>query len=164
MLRARTHRWIEAGLDSVAAPGLAYALYRGGERLELTLDAEGRQASFDLPVATLDATLVMKALLVAEGTRHQLDRLVTDTADAAMLAVSVARSPEAVDAISENRGRREVRRALRWLGEAFTDQRSAAARRVQRHFEQEYERDDGSAWAVEHVAGLLDAVGGRRRA
>jgi len=51
---------------------------------------------FDLPIASLDAMLAMKATLVADGVRTGLGRRVVDTADAVMLggaasAVAVVR-------------------------------------------------------------------------
>jgi hypothetical protein len=84
---------IEAGLDSVAAPGLAYALDRGADRLELTLVADERSRTFRLPIATLDAMLVMKAGLASAGVRKPQDRRIADTVDAAMLAAACSVDP-----------------------------------------------------------------------
>jgi hypothetical protein len=94
---------IEAGLDSVAAPGLAYAIARGPERLDLRLSEAERVHRFELPIASLDAMLVMKATLVADGARTEVGRRVVDTADAVMLAAAVSRDTVSLRALAANR-------------------------------------------------------------
>jgi hypothetical protein len=153
---------IEAGIDTVAAPGLAYAIARGPERLDLRLSERGRVHRFELPIAALDAMLVMKATLVADGARTQLDRRVVDTADAIMLAAALSHDAASLQALARNRTRGEPRRALRWLHEHFSDERSAEARRVESHFERERRGPGGAAWAVEAVAAFLAALDEQR--
>lgn len=153
---------IEVGLDSVAAPGLAYAIIRGPERLYLRLSEAGRLHRFELPIASLDAMLVMKATLVAEGARTELDRRVVDTADAVMLAAAVSRDAASLRALATNRARSEPRRALRWWRERFADERSAEARRVESHFEREHRGPGGATWAVAAVGELLAALDEQR--
>jgi hypothetical protein len=153
---------IEVGLDSLAAPGLAYALARGPERLDLRLSERGRTHRFELPIAALDAMLVMKATLVADGARTDLDRRVVDTADAAMLAAAISRDEASLRELAANRLRSEPRRALRWFRERFSDERSAEARRVELHFEREHRGPGGAAWAVAVVERFLAALDEQR--
>jgi hypothetical protein len=149
---------IEAGLDSVAAPGLAYALGRGADRLDLTLVADEGQRTFRLPIATLDAMLVMKAALAGAGVRMQQDRRIADTVDAVMLAAACAADPNSLRALEQHRNRSEPARALRWLAEAFDATDTREARRVERYCRDEYDRPDGASWAVGTVARFLDSL------
>jgi len=153
---------IEVGLDSVAAPGLAYALARGPERLDLRLSEASRVHRFELPIAALDAMLVMKATLVADGARTEVGRRVVDTADAVMLAAAASHDAPSLQALAANRMRSEPRRALRWLRERFSDERSAEARRVESHFAREYRNAGGAAWAVTVVRDFLAALDEQR--
>ncbi len=153
---------IEAGLDSLAAPGLAYAIARGAERLDLRLSEAGRTHRFELPIASLDAMLVMKATLVADGARTEVARRMVDTADAVMLAAAVRHDTASLRALATNRARSEPRRALRWLRERFSDERSAEARRVESHFERERRGAGGAAWAVAAVGEFLAALDEQR--
>jgi hypothetical protein len=148
---------IEDGLDTVAAPGLAYALTRGSQRLELTLVDDGSSHRFVLPIASLDGLLVMKATLVADGTRTGPHRRVVDTADAVMLAAAATGDASCLRELKRHRTRSEPRRALRWLRDSCTDARSAAPRRVERHLLDEYGQAGGAAWAVATVTAFLTA-------
>jgi hypothetical protein len=149
---------IEAGLDSVAAPGLAYALDRGADRLDLTLVADERTRELRLPIATLDAMLVMKAALASAGVRMQQDRRVADTVDAVMLTAACAEDPVTLRALRRHRRRSEPSRALKWLAGAFNATNTREVRRVERHFRDEYDRPDGATWAVGTVARFLEAL------
>jgi hypothetical protein len=153
---------IEAGLDSIEAPGLAYAIARGPAHLALTLRDGDRAHAFDLPIATLDAMLVMKATLVADGARLKRDRRIIDTTDAVMLAAACTNDVESLRALQANRRRSEVRRAIAWLSDAFTDERSAAARRIEQHFTHELGRVGGAGWAVRAAGRLIAALNASR--
>jgi hypothetical protein len=100
----------------------------------------------------------MKAALVAGGTRVRQDRRITDTADAAMLAAACAIDPESVEALRANRRQSEARRAIRWLREAFVDERAAAPRRVEQYVEDELGQRGGAAWAIDAASRLLAAL------
>jgi hypothetical protein len=113
---------------------------------------------FVLPIASLDAMLVMKATLVADGARSEIGRRVVDTSDAVMLAAAITHDAASLRELARNRARSEPRRALRWLRERFTDERSAEARRVEAHFRSEYRNAGGAAWAVAVVRDFLAAL------
>ncbi len=144
---------IEPGLPTLAAPGLAYALLRGPIALELTL-LDDRPRSFELRTVQLDAAFVLKAALVASGVRTRFDRRITDTVDAVMLARACAADPDAMGALVRHKKRSDVKSAMRWIGQQFASERSAAAQRVSRHF------DDPAAadWAVEVARSFVSAL------
>lgn len=145
---------IEPGLDSLEAPGLAYAIERGPAHVDVTF-VDGREhAAFRLPIVTRDAAFVMKAALAASGVRTRPDRRITDTTDAVMLAAACARDGASVEALRAHRRRSEVRRAVGWLASAFADERAAAPRRVQRYFDEQLQLPEGAAWAVRAAARL----------
>lgn len=122
---------VERGLPSLAAPGLAYAVLRGPVPMQLTMHGPaGEQRMFTFSVVTLDAAFVMKATLVASGSRRQAARRVTDTTDAIMLAAACLQDDDAMTALASHRRRSEPKRALAWLTDAFSTPTSAAARRV----------------------------------
>jgi hypothetical protein len=149
---------IEAGIDSVAAPGLAYAIRRGAARLDLTLVTDEDSHRFTLPIATLDAMLVMKAGLLADGTRAQTDRRITDTFDAVVLAAACTHDHEALRALAHAKGR-EAARAMRWLRSSFPAADALAPRRVERHVASEHGQPGGGDWATATVATFLAALG-----
>jgi hypothetical protein len=143
---------VEAGLESLAAPGLRYAIDRGPVPLQLVLVGQ-EEREFDFFTVQLDAAFVMKATLAASGARMQVDKRVVDTADAVMLAAACAEDPAAMRQLATSRRLSEPRRAIRWIGENFTGPRSAAARRMANHVGDE----SGGEWAVD-VAGRFAAA------
>lgn len=145
---------LEKGVTSLAAPGLAYALERGTCAMTCEfLDRSGAVlATLDLPLAHLDAAFVMKAALSLSGQRVRVDRRRTDTVDAVMLAAACLARPGAVDVLRRNRARRDVGRAVGWLRASFRDVKTAEARRVERHFEDELGRTGMAEWAVDVAA------------
>lgn len=138
---------LEEGLTSLAAPGLAYAILRRPQTLALTIAHKGRQRQFDLPIISLDSAFVMKAVLTASR-RLRPDRRITDTADAVMLAAACANDNEGIAALREHHRRKDVREATRWMANSFETTATAAARRVERHFQTELGQPSGAAWAV----------------
>ena len=150
---------IEPGLDSVAAPGLAYAITRGAAQLDLTLVTERGSHRFELPIATLDAMLVMKAGLLAEGTRNHPERRITDTVDAVVLAAACAHDPATLRELANAPKRGEAARALNWLRSSFPTADAQAPRRVERHIAGEHGHRGGGDWATATVAAFLEALG-----
>lgn len=150
---------LEKGITSVAAPGLAYALTRGPCALtcEFVAKRGSEVAKFDLPLAHLDAAFVMKAELSRSGQRVRADRRRADTVDAVMLAAACLESDDAVETLRKNGTRRDVGRAVAWLRTSFRDARTAEARRVERHFQDELGRTGMSEWAVD-VAARFDRL------
>ena len=150
---------LEAGMPSLAAPGLAYAIRRQPTRLKLTLSDRKDDRTFNVPVVKLDAAVVMKGALVSSGMRMKPDKRITDTSDAIMLAAVCAADPPSVKQLREHRKRKDVRQALDWLTTAFPDEKSRAARRLEQHFEAEFAQPGGAAWAVEAAARFAEALG-----
>jgi hypothetical protein len=149
---------LEAGLESLAAPGLAYAILRRPTALLLTLVDRKQERTFKLPVVKLDSAVVMKGALVASGMRMKRDRRITDTSDAIMLAGACTADPPSVTKLREHGRRNDVRDAVGWLTEAFNDEKSRAARRVEEHFQTEFGQPGGAAWAVEASARFAEAL------
>lgn len=149
---------IEAGLDSVAAPGLAYAIRRGAEMLDLTCNSDDAERTFHLPIATLDAMLVMKATLAQAEVRMQQERRIADTVDAVMLTAACAEDPVSLRALRRHRRSSEPAGALKWLAASFDARNTRHARRVERYFEHEYDRPDGAEWAVGTVARFFSSL------
>lgn len=150
---------IERGLPAVASPGLAYAIARGSTPVTLTCTTEDGPRRFRLPIARLDAMLVMKAGLVAGSTRPA-HRSSIDAADALMLATACASDPDALAALRAHRTTSEPRTAIAWIADAFTDPTTRYSRRIGQHFANEYGRDDGATWAVaaaQHFLRAFDA-------
>lgn len=139
---------VEDGLESIAAPGLAYAIYRKPTILDLNFHGSGSSDRFRIPIAKLDAAFVMKAVLVAKGIRPKPDRRVTDTADALMLAAACAVDEPSLKALWDHKGRSDPKTAIRWVRESFGNERTAEARRVQTFFEEEFNTSQGAEWAV----------------
>lgn len=140
---------VEAGMSSLAAPGLAYAFKRGAVPLRIVLLGEERR-EVNLHTVTLDAAFVMKAAFTASGLRSRADRRITDTADAVMLAAACVGHDESLKGLAANARHSEAKVALRWIAEKFDSPRAQMPRRVAEHF-----GDDSAAeWAV-GVAGAL---------
>lgn len=89
----------------------------------------------------------MKAVLTASR-RLRPDRRITDTADAVMLAAACANDKEGITALRGHHRRKDVREATRWMTNSFATTATAAARRVERHFQAEFNQPGGAAWAV----------------
>jgi len=145
---------VEAGMSSLAAPGLAYAIGRGPVPLHIVLrGAERRQAT--LNTITLDAAFVMKAALSASGVRTRPDRRIADTADAIMLAAACADQPGAIAALRSNRRQSEVRAAVNWLDDRFGSERAVGPRRFG-----EYAGEAAGSWAFDVARRMLALVNG----
>jgi hypothetical protein len=157
---------LEKGLTTFPAPGLAYAILRRPNSLSLTVAHNGTERRFKLPIVSLDSAFVMKAVLTASR-RLRPDRRITDTADAVMLAAACASDESGIAALRQHRRRKNVREATRWMTNSFETETTAAARRVERHFEAEFGQTGGAAWAVETSRRFKQLVGqyqtGRRR-
>lgn len=125
----------------MAAPGLAYARIRGA----MPFDVELGGAAIRLFLPTLDAAFVLKGSLV--GMRRKSNRLGSDTVDAIFLAAACAGDDEAMAALREHGGRRDVRKAVSWLSDSLMPQGSAASSRVQAYLETEEGIDIGGKWA-----------------
>lgn len=150
---------LEKDLTSLAAPGLAYALLRGVYVMPVDFFDDGETRSFDLPLPHLDAAFVMKAELTRSGMRSRADRRRTDTVDAMSLAASCLDRPDSMKALKSHRTRSDVRGALRWIGESFGDPKTAAARRVEEHFRQEFGRAGSGEWAVDVARRFVATIG-----
>jgi hypothetical protein len=139
---------LEQGLTTFPAPGLAYAILRRPKPLSLIVAHGETEREFKLPIVSLDSGFVMKAVLTASR-RLRPDRRITDTADAVMLAAACVSDQESLLALREHRRRKDVREATRWMTSAFETETTAAARRIERHFEAEFGQAGGAAWAVD---------------
>lgn len=137
---------LEHGMTTIAVPGLAYAMQRRTSITTEFLD-RGHSRSFDLPVPTLDAAFVLKGALVASGVRRRADRRQRDTVDAISLAAACANDSPSMEALGTSEKRSDVRDAVGWIREAFSSPRSAAAARVEAHFDEEGIAD-AAEWAV----------------
>jgi len=144
---------VEAGMSSLAAPGLAYALTRGPVPLRITLVGEERR-SIGLRTVTLDSLFVMKATLTAGGHRTRRDWQITDTTDAVMLAAACLEHGRAIEALAVNRRQGEVKVALGWVRDGFASSRAAMPRRVADHFGDEA----AATWAVDITTRFVDAI------
>jgi hypothetical protein len=138
---------LEAELTTFAAPGLAYAILRRPTPLSLTVAYAQESRRFELPIVTLDSAFVMKGILTS-GQRMRPDRRITDTGDAVMLAAACAADEPSMTSLHRHRRRKDVRTAIRWITGSFKSETTAAARRVERHFESELGQSGGGAWAV----------------
>lgn len=144
---------VEAGMSSLAAPGLAYAFKRGAVPLQIALVGDERR-EIELRTVALDAAFVMKAALTAGGLRTRLDRRITDTADAVMLAAACVDHGDAIEALVANSRRGEAKAALRWITEGFGSPRAAMPRRVADHFG----REEAADWAVRVAAAFGSSI------
>jgi len=153
---------LEKGIETIAAPGLAYALSRPSVLVEVTFADGDDLTVVELPMPTLDAAFVLKAALV--GVRRRPDRLERDTVDALMLAGACASDADAVEALSEARSKsKEVRRSLALLDNGFDSPERAQARRVIGYLKRERGIESGYAgdWVVGVARSLSTKVGSR---
>lgn len=90
---------LEAGMLSIAAPGLAYAISRGPVKFTLTFQDAKRSDddAFVLNLPALDAAFVAKAALVQRGIRMRSDRRQRDTVDAISLAAACLEDDAAIE-------------------------------------------------------------------
>jgi hypothetical protein len=146
---------LEHGMTTIAAPGMAYAIARGGQDVEVRFVDDGREAVLTVPLPTLDAAFVLKAALV--GRRNRPDRLRRDRVDAVMLAAACLRDADAVGALQRPINR-EARRAIAWLRESLGDGQGAVARDLDAHLRDEHGIPDGGDWAVSVAQRLLRAT------
>jgi hypothetical protein len=145
---------VETGMNSLAAPGLAYAIGRGPVPLRIVLcGAEPRKVT--LSTITLDAAFVMKAALAASGVRTRPDRRVADTADGIMLAAACIDQPDAIAALRSNARRSEVRTAMNWIDKSFGSERAVGPRRFS-----EYAGAEADVWALDVARRMLGLVKG----
>jgi len=148
---------IERGLESVAAPGLAYAVLRAPVTASVSF-VDGEQSfDFQLPIPALDAALVLKAALVESGVRSRPDRVRSDSVDAIVLAAACLKRPDALRALRDHRRRSDVRKSVRWLTDAFRSPTAVGSRRVETHFEKDGYAPGAGRWAAE-VAGAFRAA------
>jgi hypothetical protein len=148
---------VERGLETVAAPGLAYAVLRRPVTVNVSFVDDGRHADFRLPIPTVDAALVLKAALVESGVRRRPDRVRSDSVDAIALAAACVKRPDALHALHDHRRRSDVRKSVRWLADAFRSPTAIGSRRVETHFQHEGYGAGGGRWAAE-VAGAFGAA------
>lgn len=149
---------LEGNVETVAAPGLAYALLRGPLLFE-TRFVDGQQAvSSSLHLPRLDAAFVLKAALAESGVRTRPDRVITDSVDAIMLAAACLTDPPSLQALRDYRGRSDVRKALRWVDEAFRSNTAVGSRRAERHFEDEGAGTGAGEWAHRVAVSLAEAI------
>jgi len=152
---------LEKGIETIEIPGLAYALER-----RTTMHAKfvegGAAEEFELPFPELDAAFVLKGALCKKGVRNRADRRQRDTVDTVCLAAACAGNEGSMDALAASRKRADVKAAIGWVRDNFAAADSAAARRVQQHFEEESGTSAGGEWAAGVVArfsGLLEERG-----
>jgi hypothetical protein len=150
---------LESGLETVGAPGLAYAQLRGPVVTDVKFVDGDDIAEFSLRIPHLDAALVLKAALAQSGVRTRPDRVQSDSVDAIMLAATCAGEPASLAALGQHRGRRDVRKALRWIDDAFRSPTAAGANRMERHVK-EQGGNGGGEWAHRTAGALSRALGG----
>jgi hypothetical protein len=138
---------LEHRMETVRAPGLVYAQLRQPVALRLRFVDGGSTFELEVHTARLDAAFVLKAALAQSGLRTQPDRLQSDSVDAIMLAAACLRDPESLEALSSNRARGDVRKALRWIEHAFRSPTAVGARRMETHLEDEGAGSGGGVWA-----------------
>jgi hypothetical protein len=146
---------VEAGVPSIAVPGLAYAILRGTKFMQVQFVDAVRSATFDLPLPALDAAFVMKAALVAK--RSRVARLAIDTADAITLAAICANDDDSPAAIAEHRDRSDVKDAISFL-ESLADVRGATARRIEEHFADQNGITGMGDWSVHVAQAMLERL------
>jgi hypothetical protein len=149
---------LEQDVRSLAAPGLAYALIRGPVEIPVEFDEGGSISRFLLPMPTLDAAFVLKAALAQSGVRNRADRRRVDAVDSLLLADALLRSPEALATLRENRGRNDVRKALRWLSSAFANSDSLGVARVAEYFSDEFTIEIDPNYGVRIASNLKDTT------
>ncbi|HEU0019719.1 MAG TPA: hypothetical protein VFQ14_05450 [Thermoleophilaceae bacterium] len=149
---------VERGLESVAAPGLAYAVLRGPVTAAVSF-VDGEQSfDFHLPIPALEAALVLKAALVESGVRTRLDRVRSDSVDAIMLTAACLKRPDALRALRDHRRRSDVRKSIRWLTDAFRSPTAVGSRRVETHFEEDGYGPGAGRWAADVVSAFAAAL------
>jgi hypothetical protein len=150
---------IEKGLESVAAPGLAYAIRRGPTDVNGSFVDGRSQFSFRMPLPTLDSALVLKAALAESGLRTRLDRIRSDSVDSVTLAAACLKTPAAIMALRQQQStRRDLRKSLRWLYDAFRSPQAIGSRRVEDHFVEEGLGPGAGTWAHEVALALRAAL------
>ncbi len=156
---------LEKGIETLAAPGLAYALTRPTVVVELELVDGPASTVVEVPLPSLDAAFVLKAALVASGVRLRPARRESDTVDAVMLAAVCASDSAAVQALAEGSRRSEVKRALAFLREGLDRADRAAARRVIDYLQRErgIASEIAGEWVVQVAARLASMVDEARR-
>lgn len=148
---------LETGIPTVAAPGLAYAFFRGAVTAEVTfVDGSGKDKHL-LRIPELDAAFVLKGALVGMGVRPRPDIARIDTTDAVMLAALCLDDAECIRSLAKHRRRSDVRSSLRFL-ESIDGPRTRAARRVERHFAIEFGISGAGEWASDVARQLTEAV------
>jgi hypothetical protein len=146
---------VEAGFETIRAPGLAYAQLRQPVAATLRFVDGGETADFHVHIPPLDAALVLKAALAESGVRTRPDRVQSDSVDSILLAAACLTDPPSIAALRGHRTRNDVRKALRWIADAFRSPTARGARRVEEYVEGLGGGDGGGNWAQE-VAQALD--------
>jgi hypothetical protein len=150
---------VERGLQTVAAPGLAYAMLRPPVHATGAFIDGDERFRFDLPIPTLDSAFVLKAALVESGVRTRPDRIRSDTVDAMMMAAACLSDPAALRALQEHLPkRRDVGKSVRWLDDVFRSPTAIGSRRVEDHFRDEGYREGMGVWAYRTAEALLAAL------
>lgn len=154
---------LEKGVETLAAPGLTYAIERGPYFVEAMLHDGTTRVEVELPLPTLDAAFVLKAALAHDGVRTRADRQSRDRVDAVMLAAACVADRKAVRALSSATGK-EAKRAVGWLRDKLASPSSAVARTVERHMLEEHGTPGGGEWAVQVAAQLMGSLEAERAA
>jgi hypothetical protein len=150
---------LEPGLETIRAPGLAYAQHRGPVAVTLRFVDGDEIAEFPVHVPPLDAAFVLKAALAVSGVRTRPDRVQSDSVDSILLAAACLTDPPSIAALREHRSRSDVRKALRWTAEAFRSPTASGARRVDQYVEGLGGGIGGGSWAHEVAQTLGRALG-----
>jgi hypothetical protein len=149
---------LEAGLETVAAPGLTYAQLRGPVAVVVRFVDGEDIAEFQVNVPHLDAAFVLKAALAHSGVRTRPDRVQNDSVDAIMLAAACSQEPASIEALREHRRRADVRKSLGWMEKAFRSPSAAGAGRVERHVADQGGGSGGGEWAHRIALALSSAL------
>lgn len=149
---------VEPGLETVAAPGLAYAVARPAVLASGTFVDGPDEWSFELPIPTLDGAFVLKAALAESGVRTRPDRVRSDTVDAISIAAACVEERSSLVALREHARRSDVRRSVRWLAEVFRSPTAIGSRRVEDHFVDEGYGPGMGEWAHRVAGSLLEAI------
>lgn len=148
---------LEKNVETLAAPGLVYAVARGPYFVEVEFVDADRHTVVELPLPTLDAAFVLKAALAASGVRVRRDRRQRDRVDSVMLAAACLQDPTAVAALRDA-DNKEAAVALRWLRDELDHAEAVVPRTVGEYLETEFEVAGGADWAVQVATQFHEAL------
>ena len=138
---------LEKDVETLAAPGLAYAMKRG-HRLVVVEFVDGDQVTeVELPMPTLDAAFVLKGALAASGVRGLRERRERDRVDSVMLAAACLEDAEAMAALREA-SNKEAKRAIAWIVRELADEDAAVPLTLGKYLETQFSVPGGAAWSV----------------